>query len=292
MRGRSLVHGAATIVNAMGTGLGAAFGVDLWTRAEVELTDNPEKLEISISGAPKEETALVEQCFQVVLQRFRLLSRFGGRIKTESNIPIACGLKSSSAAANAVTLAALSALGKENLSQVEIVRLGVTAALRAGVTITGAFDDACASYLGGIVATNNARMRIVKRFHFDQQYPILIHVPSEKSYSKDVDVARIRLLSPQIKLAFREATQGKYWDAMILNGILHSSIFGYDPSIALDALAAGAISAGLSGKGPSVTAVTLDENLDRIREAWNAYEGRVIETVTNERTAETVALSR
>ncbi len=291
MKGRSLVHGAGTIVNAMGTGLGAAFGIGLWTKAKVELTEDPDKLEILILNAPEEETALVKHCFHVVLHRFRLQNRLGARIETESNIPIASGLKSSSAAANAVTLAALGALGKKNLRQLEIVRLGVTAALRAGVTITGAFDDACASYFGGIVATDNARMRIVKKLSFEQQYSVLIHVPPTKSYSKDVNLARIRLLSPQVRLAFKEATRGRYWNAMILNGLLHSSIFGYDPSVALDALSAGAISAGLSGKGPSVVAVTLKENLDKIREAWDAYEGRIIETVTNEKVAEAVVLS-
>ena len=31
---------------------------------------------------------------------------------------------------------------------------------------------------------------------------------------------------------------------------------GYDPTIAIDALSAGAVAAGLCGKGPAVTAVT------------------------------------
>ncbi len=34
----AVAHGAATIVNAIALGRGAAFGVDLWTKAEVKLT--------------------------------------------------------------------------------------------------------------------------------------------------------------------------------------------------------------------------------------------------------------
>ena len=37
----AIAHGAATIVNAIGLGKGSAFGVDLWTKAEVKITDEP-----------------------------------------------------------------------------------------------------------------------------------------------------------------------------------------------------------------------------------------------------------
>ncbi len=62
---------------------------------------------------------------------------------------MARGLKSSSAAANAIALATTAAL-ERSLDDVTVVKLGVDGALDAKVTITGAFDDACASYFGGI----------------------------------------------------------------------------------------------------------------------------------------------
>ena len=291
MKGRSRVHGAATIVNAIATGFGAAFGIDLWTQAEVELKDDPSKLKISIIGNPEEDTCLTKECFRVVFESLGVPDRYGAVIRTESNIPIACGLKSSSTAANAVVLATLSALDKTDLEAVEIVRLGVIAARRAGVTVTGAFDDACASYFGGIMMTDNNRLEIVKSFSFKRPYPILIHVPPRKSYTKDTDVKRTQILSPQIRLAFHEANQGRYWDAMVLNGLLYSLVLGYDTSIALDALASGAISAGLSGTGPAIVAVTTEENVDKIRESWEKYEGRVLEAATNENAAKMMVRS-
>jgi len=289
MKGNSRAHGAATIVNAIATGFGAAFGIDLWTRAEVELLEDPESIDVNITGSPREDTTLAKECFRLVLETSGLEGSYGAKIKTESNIPIACGLKSSSAAANAVTLASLGAIDRRGLDDSEIVRLGVTAARRAGVTITGAFDDACASYFGGIVATDNSKLKIVKTFSFKEPYTVLIYVPPQKSYTKDIDAARTRMLSPQVKLAFHEAVQGRYWEAMVLNGLLYSSLLGYDPDVALDALASGAISAGLSGKGPSVVAVTTEENIDRITESWSIYEGRILETETNEVMAEVKA---
>ena len=100
----------------------------------------------------------MEKTVARVLQRFSLDNSFGAKIKTWSNIPIAKGLKSSSAAANAVALATTAALGK-TLDDLEIVNLGVDAAFDAKVTVTGAFDDACASYFGGVVITDNLKRR-------------------------------------------------------------------------------------------------------------------------------------
>ena len=36
-RAEAISHGAATIINAIATGKGAAVGVDLWTKATVKL---------------------------------------------------------------------------------------------------------------------------------------------------------------------------------------------------------------------------------------------------------------
>ena len=104
----------------------------------------------------------MEKTVARVLRRFGLENSFGAKIKTCSNIPIAKGLKSSSAAANAAALAATAALGK-TLDDLELVKLGVDAAFDAKVTVTGAFDDACASYFGGVVVTDNLKREIVKQ---------------------------------------------------------------------------------------------------------------------------------
>ena len=161
----AIAHGAATIVNAIALGKGAAFGVDLWTKAEVKLTDEPHVFKAEITSDPKESTVLIEKTVSRVLQKFSLDNSFGAKVKTWSNIPIAKGLKSSSAAANAVALATIAALGK-TLDDLEIVNLGVDAAFDAKVTVTGAFDDACASYFGGVVITDNLNREIVKQLPF------------------------------------------------------------------------------------------------------------------------------
>ena len=51
--------------------------------------------------------------------------------------------------------------------------------------------------------------------------------------------------------------------------------------IAIDALEAGALASGLSGTGSSFVAVVDDSSIDDVRDSWMKYDGRVIETRTD-----------
>lgn len=272
----AIAHGAATIVNAMALGKGAAFGVDLWTKAEVKLTNEPHLIEAEITSDPKESTLLIEKTVTRVLQRFSLEETFGAKVKTSSNIPIAKGLKSSSAAANAVALATTAALGK-TLDDLELVNLGVDAAFDSKVTVTGAFDDACASYFGGVVVTDNLKREIVKHLPLPQDLKVLFLVPPQKAYSADSNVGRLQTVKSIVEVAYEQALAGKTWEALTLNGLVYSAAFGYNPSIAIDALAAGAVAAGLCGKGPALTAVTPKDKINSVKAALQKYGGEIIQ---------------
>jgi shikimate kinase len=276
----AIAHGAATIVNAIALGKGAAFGVDLWTKAEVKLTDEPHVIKAEITSDPKENTALMEKTVMRVLQRFSLEDSFGAKVKTWSNIPIAKGLKSSSAAANAVALAATAALDK-TLDDLELVNLGVDAAFDAKVTVTGAFDDACASYFGGVVITDNLKREIVKHLPLAEDLTVLFHVPPQKAYTADSNVRRLQTVKPLVEVVYEQALEGKIWEALTLNGLIYSAASGYDNSIAIDALAAGAVATGLCGKGPAVTAVTPKDKIDSVKAALRKYGGEVLQARLN-----------
>jgi len=286
LRGKAeaVSHGAATIINAIATGRGAAIGIDLWTKARVQLTDKVGVFEGKIVSDPGENPILIEKTVRRVLKHFNLEGEFGAKVETWSNIPIARGLKSSSAAGNAIALATVAALNK-NLDDLAIVNLGVDGAIDARVTITGAFDDACASYFGGIVITDNMKKRVVKRFETAENLTVLFHVPAEKIYTVGSDVHRMKGVASLVKIAYKEALKGNYWAALTLNGLIYSSALGYNPSVAVDALMAGALAAGLSGKGPAVTVVVPDEKKDLVKVAWEAYEGDILEARINHKKA-------
>jgi len=278
--GRAVAYGAITVINAISCGLGAALGVELKTEAYVKLTDRPGRIAGKILSDPGESTILIEKAVNKVLEYFGLQDEYGAYVETRSNIPIARGLKSSSVAANAIVLAVLDALG-EKIDDMTILNLGVDAAIDAGVTITGAFDDASASYFGGLTITDNRKREILKHIRDIKQYPVLIHVPEGKIYTSRSNVRRMRIIADEVRALHRMALRGDYWQAMTLNGIIYSEILGFDAGMAIDALENGALAAGLSGTGPAVAAIVPEENIDDVREAWSKHEGRLIETKIN-----------
>jgi shikimate kinase len=274
-------HGAITVVNAMATGEGAALGVRLWTKARVTLTDNPGQVQARILGDSKEDTSLIRTTVLTVLKKYAAQRHYGAIAETESNIPIAVGLKSSSAASNAIAAATITALGRRP-NDLECVRLGVLSSKKAGVTLTGAFDDACACYFGGLTVTNNRSLTILKRYRpSSRRLHVLLHVPKMKKYSVDVHQSAFKGIERFVDLAHQEALRHNYLLALTVNGIAYSNVFGYDISRVTDAFHEGALAAGLSGKGPAVAAIIPDRKVDHLLSAWESYPGRVIETVFN-----------
>jgi shikimate kinase len=279
----ALARGAGTVINAIATLKGSAFAINLKTYSEVEIVDNGIKCEITDN--PTADTALIVECARLVLKRFA--PNVGARITTRSEIPIAGGLKSSSAAANATILGLIEALEIE-MEPIDIVKLGVLAARRTGVTITGAFDDACASFFGGLVITDNEHDLLLKRVEWNAD--VLILVPHEKAYSAKADVARAKLLAPWVDMAFDLASNGAFEKAMVLNGVLYCNAFGFSTEPILSALAAGARAATLSGTGPSYIALVDRVSVQRVKKEWEQLEGLIIETKTSNKGATTKAL--
>jgi shikimate kinase len=276
----ALSHGAITIVNAMATGKGAALGIRLWTKAKVTLTNHPGLFTGRNVSDPQEGTQLIETVARHVFREFRVEKRFGATIETYSNIPVAVGLKSSSAASNAVALASVNVLGKK-VTDSQVVKWGVEASLKARVTLTGAFDDACACYFGGIVVTDNTRRKILKRFSPKSHSCVVIHVPNFKKYTSDLHQASLRKFRSYVSLAHREALKGNYWNSLTLNGLIYCKAFGYDATPIEDALNSGAIAAGLTGKGPGIAAVVPRSKVGDVLSAWKYVPGRIIKTSFN-----------
>ncbi len=268
--GYACAFGAGTIINAIATWKGAAFGIDLKTEAEVILTDDKKIRGYMEDGG---DTKLIERCVELTLSRFG--SSSGAKVSTKSEIPIASGLKSSSAAANATVLATLDALG-EKLEPLEAIKIGVQAALDAKVTITGAFDDACASMLGGFVITDNKKMELISRVERDSE--VLILAPPKKVFSSATNVARSRLMGRWVGLAFNEALAGEYEKAMTLNGFLYCAALGFSTEPMMAALEVGIEGVSLSGTGPAYTALGSTELLDKLEPVWGRMSGKVIRT--------------
>ena len=269
--------GSATVINAIATGFGAAFGIGL----DIKCCANTQNSSITCSndGAP---TTLMEICAKKTFEKYGISSDdFGMNFKTESELPMASGLSSSSALSNAVVSISSKIIAEEfnlmPLDDLEIINLAIDASLEAKVTITGSFDDATASYFGGVVVTDNKNRKFIIKEKMEE-YPVLVYMPNFGSKSGSSDVGRMKVLSPLVETAFGLARSGDYFKALNLNGLIYANTLGFDSNIAIDALEVGAIASGLSGTGSSFVAICEDEAIDDIKETWSKYEGRVIET--------------
>jgi shikimate kinase len=305
MHGRAVAPGAGTVLNALATGVGSAFAIDAETTATVDLDPDDREVTGRVAGAPDADTRLIERCVERVVAAHG--DGEGGVVETAGDLPMAAGLKSSSAAANAATLAALDALdvpvvadraaeeaawtsdataeepspsssdGTRGVTRVAACRTGVAAARDVGVTATGAFDDASASMLGGVVVTDNRSDDLLARETV--AWDVLVWTPAERAYTADADVDRCERVAPIADVVADLALDGRYAAAMSVNGLAFSAALGFDPEPAVEALphAAGV---SLSGTGPSVVAVGEADRLAAVRDAWDARPGRTWTTTT------------
>jgi shikimate kinase len=280
MRGHARAPAAGTVLNALATGTGAAFAIDEYVRATVDLSPEA-SVAGHVEGAPDADTALVERCVALVAERYG--DGEGGTVTTESDVAMAAGLKSSSAAANAAVLATLSALdvpvgADGTVTRADAARLGVQAARETGVTVTGAFDDAAASMLGGVAVTDNESDELLAG-----QAPFadhaLVWTPTGRAYSADADVERCRRVAPVADTVADLALAGDYGRAMTVNGFAFCAALDFPTDPMLEALPA-ADGVSLSGTGPSYVAVGEREALAEIRERWAERDGRTWLTAT------------
>jgi shikimate kinase len=281
MNGRAEAPAAGTVLNALATGTGSAFAIDESVTATVELDDTG-TVDGEVRSAPDldpaetPDTRLIERCVELAVAEYG--DHQGGSVVTDSEVPLAAGLKSSSAAANAAVLATLDALGAaDSVDRLEACRIGVEAARDVGVTVTGAFDDASASMLGGVTVTDNGRDELLARD--DPEWSVLVWTPPERAYSAEADVERCRRIAPLAELVAELALEGRYARAMTVNGFAFCSALGFPTDPLVEALPE-AEGVSLSGTGPSTTAVGDGDALAVVQKRWADLEGRTWLTTT------------
>jgi len=202
MEGRAAALGAGTTVNALATGTGAAFGIDVETRATVTLNPDADGVRGTIAEDPDGDTAPIEHCVALATERWG--DGEGGTVRTDSDVPPRSGTQKAPArppmrpCSRPVTRSAggwrrrCGPVRRRHPPR----RLPTRgrAAREAGVTVTGAFDDATASMLGGVTVTDNDADELRSRETVD--WDVLVWTPPERAYSADADVTRCEAVAP------------------------------------------------------------------------------------------------
>jgi len=271
---KSTVHGAISIVNAIATGKGATLGISL--KLETILETSPGKGIVIESDNQNLSSRLINRTIQKMVSK-RELERTKLHVLLKSEIPTGYGLKSSSAISASVALACAK-LFKPEVDDHHVLLASVNASIETKVSITGAYDDACACYYGGFVVTDNYKRKIIHSEKGPKNLSAVIFVP--KSHKRG-NVKKLKTLEAVFSKAWSLAKNSDYWNAMILNGLATSAILNSDPKIISDLIEKGAVGASVSGNGPAIVAVTKHENLSKIKKVFSNLEGRIIVSDVN-----------
>jgi shikimate kinase len=270
---RAIVHGAVSIVNAVATGKGSALGISLKVTAEVELQKG-HGLRF-ITG--RNGNGLLKNIIQKTIPK-RIIQSNMISIRVDSEIPSGYGLKSSSAVSNAVTLACSQIESEDDINDYAILEVAALSSLRTKVSLTGAYDDATACYFGGFTVTDNYARRLIRKERAPDNLYAIIILPSNTQRG---DVSKLRTLSELFSEAFSFAESGQYWKAMKLNGVLASAALSSSYLPVLAALENGALSASISGNGPSIAAVAYQDAVEPIVSAFSKFDGKIVVSKVN-----------
>jgi shikimate kinase len=268
------MHGAVSVVNAIANGHGSALGISLKVVADLSISAGK-----GIYLNSKQGEKLLDTLVRRALPR-AVLSDHAVRVEIKSEIPAGFGLKSSSAVTSAVALAIQKSLGEE-IDHEKVLNQSADASIEAGVSLTGAFDDSAACYFGGFVVTDNFSRKLIRREPASENLSVIILLPEKVRRGNVFNL----YLAPRIfDLAFKMAADRDYWNAMKLNGMAVGALLGSDYTPVVSAMKEHALSAGISGNGPSVVAVSDSKHLKSLVSSLSGFEGQVlISKVNNQR---------
>jgi shikimate kinase len=256
VRGVGRAGGAITFVNALASGgTGSAGGVSLPAEASVELRPTARGEPGTCTLDSRCDTPLARATLLAALRAYVPARDWHVRLAVRSSVPVARGLKSSSAVGGAIARA-VAAAARRSVPDLEVARLAAETARDIGLSLTGAFDDAVAALTGEIAVTENAVHRVLAREPWPHGWAVVLRVPRETHPPSTDLAAAFARPDADGKAAADAARRGRYADAMRRNTRSVERALGYDfEALRARLAAAGAIASGVSGMGPAVAAL-------------------------------------
>lgn len=287
----AILHGAVSIINAIATGNGCALGISLPVRAEIECKPGSG----TVTFNENDKNTFIEYVVKNSVPS-QFFQKHDFIVKVLSEIPSGYGLKSSSAVSTAVSLACngipistdnfeidfTRAFEPVAIDDFKVLNSAVLASRQAGVTITGAYDDATACYFGGFVITENFSNCLLKREDADENLNAVILIPKQKPRSENI--LNLHILKSLFEELFQIAKKGAYWNAMNLNGILMASMLYQDKiPLLITTIENGATGVSISGNGPSIVAIVKNNQIPNITSIYNEYGKVLISKISNQK---------
>jgi len=253
--GSARTYGAITVTNALPTGIGCAAGVELPVSATVTIAAGGTENQATLRIPEAVRSPLVEGSLQAGLSAFVPDRDASATLDLRSEVPVARGLKSSSAVSTAILLAT-ARLARRPVDPVEIGRLSAEVGRRVGVSATGALDDALAGLGPGFVVTDNLHDELLRRTEIDPSWGVVLYIPLRPHPPSPELRDSFRTSRAQGEHAARAALDGNWPLAMRLNTELVERTMGYSyQPLRERLLREGAVACGVSGLGPTLAAI-------------------------------------
>jgi len=250
-------YGGVSVVNALPSWYGSSMAVNL--KVNVNVREGKRDL--------TKENKLIKVIIDYFKEKYLIPDII---VEINSELPQKGGLKSSSA----VSVALIAEIVKNyKIIGIDIPKLSAILSLKAGVSYTGALDDAVAAYCGGISFTYNKFFKVIKMEQAPKDLVIVILVKGERQINININqLKKYRLIFEDIfTISLKD-----FLLAMKLNGILIANILGYPLEPIENAIKKGALASGISGNGPSYFAVCKEGEEGPIYETLKKYGDVII----------------
>jgi shikimate kinase len=244
---RTEAGSALTLLNAIYADFGAALGLDI--PCHVEVTEGKG---LTINTIPQNPTDLINSCFEILTEETGVtISNI--EVSTYSPLPSERGLKTSSAISCAL-ISSLNDYYDLNLQVKQIIQFAAKASIRAGVSITGAYDDAYASFTGGLVITENKTSLPVHHVDIETTDEICLIIPNLTTSKNSIDVSQYYMPEHLQKEIVKNILDEYLDNAIRINTDFYAPKLLSNPGIVNDLHELPCRLVGLNGAGPSLFA--------------------------------------
>lgn len=278
--GTGNANGACSLLHAAGLGYGASIGLDL--PVTVRLLDAPARRDLS------DPNGLLDAVVNVWSEAGHPTPPGELAWSVRSDVPPGQGLKSSAAVAIASLRALVDATG-HRLETPALVELAGAAQLQAGVSLTGAYDDAWAAAAPGWrvvdVGATSAETRVVMEGEGlkPEDWRVLILTGSPREAHPPIESFAPHAIHFQNALSALQ--EGRPLVALTQNGrgVVAATQDHVGRQLANHAFVNGGRAAGVTGSGPAIVIVVpegMDQAVKRLKEqyAQRARGRELIET--------------
>lgn len=235
-------NGGISALSAFFNGFGSAISVNL-----------PMELNLSVMGGGEttRPRGTISSTIGLLKKRFGVKGSFSASVTKA--IPQSRGLKSSSALTLSLTAAFLK-LNSIEMNDKELLSLAADISIENGTSSTGAYDDLCSAFYGGICITDNRARKLILRREVPEKRVVIAYSSSTRS-SASVNLSEMNRYSTHADVILDLVKSGLYYEAMTLNGNLMGVIHGQNSYLIRHFLSTGASYSSQCGKGPAVFAV-------------------------------------